>query len=330
MSRGVPSAETAPAIPSSSLSQKIFHGVRNISAGFGALCMTGIGGYAYMHYSTNSGHVERHAASSRPNSPQPEGLRILSWNLHKEQGIAHELAVVADQYNADVVVAQEVTEGSLWEIERQFHDWDRIMINADRKANFMTGRFGNLILTRYESRDVKSRAIAGTGLTETGTRTTSNLENAVTEGKNLWEAVKDGRQEDRAIGSVVVNMMVNGEKKPVRVATTHIAGGRKAPELHKEQYAEVLDFMQDTNDKDTASVMCGDLNSDKRETIPAFGQIGFVVPDTTNTVVGKPNKTVDFCTYEAGWLGYGRATVLKDHETDHHPLLIEFIQPSIE
>jgi exonuclease III len=270
-----------------------------------------------------------HAAEPITVHPNQD-LRMCSLNMHDET--ATKLGMLANMIakeDCDPIALQEVNKDDMDLLGSYFPEFNIVTVVADAiKQQANKGGYGNVLMTRQEPRDVKRLSIKGTpldkGLMAAAGKILPNITTA-----DAWASAGTALQEDRGAVAMTIKEDNDGEEKDLRVITSHIAGYKinDQPDFnlwkqHNEQFAELLAFIKDNTEEGRPTVFCGDLNASKEEVVPAFANIGYVVPtDGVEETLVDTGRVIDYCAvYDAGVLGLGQVDVLKKYNTDHYAL----------
>jgi exonuclease III len=270
-----------------------------------------------------------HAAEPVTVHPNQD-LRMCSLNMHDET--ANRLGMLAKmikQEDCDPIALQEVNKDDMDLLGQYFPEFNIVTVVADAiKQQLNNGGYGNVLMTRQEPKDVKRISIKGTpldkGLLSAAGKILPNITVA-----DAWASAGKALQEDRGAVAMTIKVDDDGKEKDLRVITSHIAGfninGQPDFNLwkqHNEQLAKLLGFIKDNTQEARPTVFCGDLNASKEEVVPAFANIGYVVPtDGVEETLVDTGEVIDHCAvHDAGVLGLGQVEVLKRFKTDHYAL----------
>jgi exonuclease III len=270
-----------------------------------------------------------HAAEPVTVHPDQD-LQMCSLNMHDET--ANKLGMLTkmiSKEDCDPIALQEVNKDDMDLLGSFFPEFNIVTVVADAiKQQPKNGGYGNVLMTRQQPRDIKRLSIKGTpldkGLLAAAGKILPNITVA-----EAWASASTALQEDRGAVAMTIKVDDVGKDKDLRVITSHIAGlninGQPDFNLwkqHNEQFAKLLGFIKDNTEKGRPTVFCGDLNASKEEVVPAFANLGYVVPtDGVEETLVDTGEVIDHCAvYEAGILGLGQVEVLKKYKTDHYAL----------
>ncbi len=260
-------------------------------------------------------------------------LGLLSWNMHNEtRWRIGEIEEIATQQELDVIALQEVNAKDAKRLQISTEGWYVTYAMADAKTNFQSGGFGNVIMTRQRPKDIQTRPIDGTSYIQSVLGTVEGLFVDVANAETSLENAADGSQEDRVALAMTINSRDGDKDIETRFITAHIASNREVgyiyghQKIHKSQMSELKDFIKDNLRKGRPTFVCGDLNAPPEEVIPWFRSMDFTVVRTDPTFAGG-RQTLDYCAYNPGAEGLltlENGRVMKNHITDHHPMIVNF------
>src|SRR5581483_5597493 len=294
----------------------------NSRSRLGTLALAGLAtiaglGLTAWKFLDNSGKYE-HFKPTIERPVQIDGSEhIISWNIAGQAARRQkQIRTLAKRYNADVVMLQEVDTDDAARLHHDFPSWHIIYALADQKQHVTQGGYGNVIMTRQEPTDIKTRSFSGTSFVDStvGTITgftadVANLDTALTATKNGW-------QERRVAVAETTKVLSQDKLTDIRTVDVHISGNSS---VHTRQLSEAMDFIKSNLNPAEPLVTCGDFNTKPpAEVTAAFARIGMITPVKQGI---NSDYNGDYCAYYiADEPTLARVRVLNDFKTDHYPL----------
>ena len=274
------------------------------------------------------GRARSHAPTERQDEYTDASVNVVTWNMHSRLA-AHfdDIAVIAERHRVDAFAFQEVLERDYEALEERFPEWGMHFVVADPNTKTVKGAFGNVLMTRLEATDFHRDVISGTPKLKSFIGVVDGARQDLTQlpqkGPSIKHA-KKGKEEDRAV--MVATMPIwdadEGRERDLDLVVSHITPRNP---LHRQQLAELLDFIEQHRDDDTPLVFAGDLNGWREEIRNAFLEQGMSVPLEEGEIHLHGNHQVDyFAEYPADVLSVPEIVPLTEYRTDHYPILASY------
>lgn len=256
--------------------------------------------------------------------PQPDKhLVVLDWNMHDELASHYgELQKLVAKRQVDAVMLQEVNGRATLGLKQHVSGLNSVyFFEADSNMHRDEGGYGNVIATVQRAQDPTQVEMSGTATLKANIDMITGLFEDLINGDVSFHRFADATQENRTVGGVTIPVLTSsGSEAAVRLITTHI-GQSKDPALHNLQYEQVKTYTVQSENDNQATVLGADYNTDQKTVFLDYLPLGYQVPITGPTLT-KGSGTIDsFAMKPSSVLGPATVRVLRNHYTDHYPVL---------
>ncbi|HSW85454.1 MAG TPA: endonuclease/exonuclease/phosphatase family protein [Candidatus Saccharimonadales bacterium] len=286
----------------------------NVVTSFVGAVVIGASGFAAWKLLNKSGEYQHFQPTVAEKAPVDNVERIISWNMEGQTDERIDQLHVLVK-NADVVMLQEVSTADAKILHKDFPAWHIVYALADQKQHWTQGGYGDVQMSRQDPKNIETRSIAGTSLTDTAVRTVAGLPSDVVNLNPNLDSTKAGWQEQRVVEAETTKVRNSGKLIDIRTINVHISGNNS---VHTRQLDDAMDFVKGNWKSDEPMVVCGDFNGGAASITSDFVDSRMVTPAKEGEFSGYNG---DFCAYNmAGHLSLARVKVSSEFFTDHYPL----------
>lgn len=251
-----------------------------------------------------------------PRLPSTE-LSMVSWNMHGEV-LKHirDIRALEAKYDADAIVLQEVTKKQALRLGKHFPDKYIGSVTGEALVQEpLSGGLVNVVMTDVPQKNIHTISIKADPWPRKVFYAATGLGEDVVHANRSMSRTSEGLQEKRA----AVAVTLGSERDSFQVITTHTAGVDRLDKVHLKR---VTQFTKRVSKRNTATVLCGDLNNSPQTTAQAFSEINYIVPYAGHTTTGS-RVTTDHCAFHGdGTLHLKSYGVDYEYRTDHYPVHI--------
>lgn len=269
-----------------------------------------------------SGDVHTHKAVGNIPTEIDNEFKMASWNVQRRaEHLADEIDEIAENEDLDVFALQEVEPAGIEALEAELPDWNITVDPVRPKPEVLHENLSNALITKQEQRNIKTQDIEGTPIAKSAGGVAMAVVSNVPDLLRSYNDAASAIQENRSVVAATIKVRDGDNLRDIRPATTHISGNKI---VHPQHLRELMEFA-DKELKDTASVICGDINTGMGEFNAEFSSAGFAVPLNESQPTSTSGRTIDHCAYFVGRTNkitsLGRIRVLSNYQTDHHPIV---------